>query len=506
MTQIDRANVIANPPCGRVAGFVVGGDVSAFLGIPYAEPPVGERRWRRATAINPWPDIRPAKRPGSFCPQYDIDGGGVSLQVPMSEDCLYLNIWTPAPDTAARPVLFYIHGGGFEAGSGAYPFYSGQWLARSHDVVVVTINYRLSIFGLPPFSPHGASEPCNLALLDQVEALRWVRDNIAAFGGDPGNVTLFGLSAGGWSIVSLLGMPEVRGLFHKAVAQSASVLSTLREDARALATRAILHKLELPDVDRERLMAADTSEILAAAEAANHAWRDELAGLGDRGRPFVPHLEACSLPIKPLESASADWAFDGPVLIGTAREEVGFNPFRAGVPFLRSYFTHAGTVAALGDMVGRDTAVAIWDGYSALYAKSEAQTGGMIRTAFDYMMPAIRFAETRSSRALTWMYQFHYPAAKVAASTHASDIIFWSGAMEPSPIIDLFFGENGIGADELALSRTMQDDLIALARSGKPGWEPYSLDTRYTKIYDLHPKILADPAAPERCLWDGVQF
>jgi para-nitrobenzyl esterase len=496
--------VRAKPPCGPVDGARVNG-VAVFKGVPYAEPPIGDRRWRRPGPPKDWTEPRPAMMVGPFCPQYDIDRFGLFKDIPMSEDCLYLNIWTPAADAKARPVLFYIHGGGFAMGSGATPIYAGEVLAAQHDVVVVTINYRLSIFGLPPFAVHGSSEPTNLGLLDQIEALRWIKRNIAAFGGDPGNVTLFGLSAGGWSIISLCGMAEAKGLFHKVVAQSSSALTTLTDQARALATTAILEKLHLPDVDPERLMAASTEDILDAGEAAHRAWENELADLGDRYRPSMPQIDAV-LPARPMDLATSPDTFRGPLLIGGTREEVGFNPFRSGVTFLEPYFRKAGCLKALEVIVGAPAAAAIWDGYEALTNRSEAQIGGMIRTALDYTMPSIRFAEARAATAPTWMYQVTYAPAKVAAATHACDIVLWSGVLGPSGLVDFFYGENGIGDLERRLSQTMREDLVALARTGELPWDRYDRARRATRIYDIHPRIAFDPAAPERRIWDGAQL
>ncbi|HEV2650693.1 MAG TPA: carboxylesterase family protein [Rhizomicrobium sp.] len=500
-------SILASPPCGPLDGRRLEDGVLAFLGVPYAEPPIGDLRWRVPSAKKPWKEVRSATATAPFCPQYDIDNVGLYREVPMSEDCLYLNVWTPALDGKPRPVLFYIHGGGFEAGSGALSPYSGQYLAAGHDAVVVTINYRLSIFGLPPFEPYGDDEPTNLALLDQVAALRWVKANIAAFGGDPDRVTLFGLSAGGWSIVSLLGVPQAQGLFHGAVAQSSSALTTLRDETRSLAQRAIFDQLKLDGADPKRLLAATTGELLEAAKAAHLSWRHTLANLGDRRRPFIPHREEATLPKSAMERVDAPDAFKGPLLIGTTREEVGFNAFRSAVPSLRGYFRRAETILALSQLMEPDRASSIWDNYAALRGQSEAQIGGFIRSAFDYIMPSIRFAQKRSALAPTWMYQFAYAPAKVAAATHASDIMFWAGTLNsPSPIAAFFLGENGVGEDERNLSLTMQSDLVHLGRHGRLDWARYEPVERQTKIYDIHPAVVSDPAAVERVLWDGVEF
>lgn len=498
--------ILAPLPCGPVRGRVTQEGVHTFLGVPYAAAPVGEQRWRAPAPVVPWKEPRDATKASPLCPQYDMDSVGLYREVPMSEDCLYLNVWTPALDDRRRPVLFYIHGGGFETGGGAGAPYSGDLLAAQHDVVVVTINYRLSIFGFPPFDPHGDAEPTNLGLLDQVAALAWVKENIAALGGDPDRVTLFGLSAGGWSIVSLLGMPAAKGLFHGAVAQSSSALTVLTEQARHLANQAIFTLLKADGATDNRLRQASTEDLIEAAKAANHAWRNAFANLGDRNRVFVPHADS-ALPDSPMKLAKAKEAFKGPLLIGTVREEVGYNPFRAAVPFLKGYFQKAETVAALTQIADPQRAEDIWHEYTRLRGQSEAQIGGFIRSAFDYIMPSLRFAELRSEVAPTWMYQFLYASPKVATATHASDIQFWSGTLvRPSPLTAFFLGESGATEEAIHLSQVMQRDLVHLASHGSLDWPRYDRQARQTRIYDVHPDVVSDPVRLERQIWEGVEF
>ena len=192
-------------------------DIVAFKGIPYAAPPVGDRRWRPPEPIVGWEGVRDASESGAIC----IQNGG--RNVTQDEDCLFLNVWAPRETSEPRPVLFWIHGGGYTGGSGSTAIYDGAELAAD-GAVVVTINYRLNVFGflahpaLSAESPHGASG--NYGLLDMVAALEWVRDNIATFGGDPGRVTIFGESAGGGAVMSVMLMPQAEGLFHGAIAQS----------------------------------------------------------------------------------------------------------------------------------------------------------------------------------------------------------------------------------------------------------------------------------------------
>ena len=204
--------------------------IRIFRGIPFAKPPVGERRFRRPEPAEPWAGVRDASRFGPSAPQTKLQidflpGMDVGEQ---SEDCLYLNVFAPAAGGPRRPVLVWIHGGAFTIGSGSQALYDVRPIVRRGDVIVVTINYRLGALGflhLAELCGEDFADGANAGLLDQIAALGWVRDNIAGFGGDPGNVTIFGESAGGMSVGTLLGMPAARGLFQKAIAQSGAAHS-----------------------------------------------------------------------------------------------------------------------------------------------------------------------------------------------------------------------------------------------------------------------------------------
>jgi para-nitrobenzyl esterase len=209
---------------GRVSGRESGG-VSTYLGIPYAAAPVGALRWRPPQPAKPWPGVRACTRFGASCIQGNAPDHPGKQSGAQSEDCLYLNVWTPARTSHERlPVMVWIHGGGFISGSGALPAPGGSMLARVEHVIVVSFNYRLGVFGffaLPQLSKESAHHVSgNYGLLDQMEALRWVRRNIAAFGGDPRRVMIFGQSAGGQSVIAQLVSPLSRGLFSRAAAES----------------------------------------------------------------------------------------------------------------------------------------------------------------------------------------------------------------------------------------------------------------------------------------------
>ena len=211
-----------------------------FRGIPFAAPPVGALRFRPPQPVAPWSGVREALTFGPMAPQLPSALEALAGNTPLgqSEDCLTLNVWTPACDGAKRPVMVWIHGGGFTTGTAASPWYSGTNLALQGDVVVVTANYRLGALGFMHLADVGGEawgSSANCGILDQVAALRWVRDNVAGFGGDPDNVTVFGESAGGCSVVTLLATPAAKGLFHKAIAESASVAQVRTRTPRASA-------------------------------------------------------------------------------------------------------------------------------------------------------------------------------------------------------------------------------------------------------------------------------
>src|SRR5579862_2047693 len=248
---------------GRITG-TQSASVRAWLGIPYATPPVGDLRWRAPRPPASWEGVRAMDRYGAACMQ---PTGLANLQglPPMSEDCLTLNIWAPAQPEKA-PVMLWIHGGAFVEGSGALAAYAGTELARQ-GVVVVTINYRLGDFGLfahPALNHEAVAEPsANFGFMDQVAALRWVKQNIAAFGGDPGNVTIFGESAGGASVNFLMVSPEARGLFHRAIAESGGGQSTLRS-AADLDQEGTAKGKEWGAMDAKSLRALPAAAILAS--------------------------------------------------------------------------------------------------------------------------------------------------------------------------------------------------------------------------------------------------
>src|SRR5262245_31230804 len=293
-----------------------------FAGIPFAAPTTGGRRYRPPEPHESWEGVRSATACGPTAPQIDAMAAMFGAQPePQDEACLYLNVFTPAVDDARRPVMVWIHGGAFVLGSGSGPGYDGSSLARRGDVVVVSINYRLGALGflhLAELSGDYASSG-NLGILDQIAALEWVRDNIAAFGGDPDNVTIFGESAGGMSVGTLLGTPAARGLFHKAIPQSGAAHNASPAAHASEVTAQFLQAASLGGLDD--LLGLPVEAVVAAQQEFSNRFftsiEAQLAPGGTVRLPFQPVVDGQMLDRRPIDNVARGNAAGVPVLIGT---------------------------------------------------------------------------------------------------------------------------------------------------------------------------------------------
>jgi para-nitrobenzyl esterase len=415
---------------------------------------------------------------------------GVTDKVAMAEECLALNIYSPAADGKRRPVVVWIHGGAFYMGSGSQPLYNGTSFAKLHDLVVVTINYRLGVLGLLYLGDHLDSSYAagNVALLDQLAALRWVRDHIAAFGGDPDAITVMGESAGAVSVANLLAMPAARGLFHRAILQSgATGLSPpTREDATAF-TDAYCAEL---GVAPRQLLDLPTEQLLAGQERV----------IRTRGlAAFSPYIDGITIARPPLDSVRAGDGVCVPMLLGSNRDEWAlFDLFVPG--------STAIVIAQLRDRLGP-----VIDRMHAAYLAAR-EDGSAERAWLDlvgevaFRIPMIRLAEAQANHAPVWMYRFDWASTAFGGklgAAHALELPFvWN-------VVDTPAGQMLLGGDTSAqpLASTMQAAWAAFIRGappsaeGLPRWPIYEAPRRSTMLLDREPRVVDDPAGTQRALW-----
>ena len=475
---------------GVVRGAVRGG-VSTWRGIPFASAP----RFRPPLPVEPWTVERDATRFGPVAIQSRDPRAammsGVTDAIETGEDCLVLNITSPAADARRRPVVVWIHGGAFIMGSGSQPMYDGTSFAVRHDVVVVTINYRLGLLGLLYLGDLLGDDYAagNVALLDQIAALCWVRDNIARFGGDPDAVTVMGESAGAISIAYLMAIPSARGTFHRAILQSgASGLTTTTRAAATATARAICADLgiaaaELAELDVERLIAAQ----LRASQSA---------GFG----PVGPHVDGVTVPRPPIELVRDGAGSRVPVLLGSNRDE--WTLFDV---FLGEAVTQI-AVASLRTRLGTG-AEELHAAYRAVRSDRDAARAwvDLIGDAV-FRIPMIRLAEAQSRYAPVWMYRFDWASSVFTdklGSAHGLELPFTWNAVE-QPLAKFLFGDD---ASAKPLATAMHAAWAAFigggapAAAGLPAWPRYDATTRATMILGRDSRVVEDPGGPLRALW-----
>jgi len=479
----------------------VEGDVHVFRGIRFAEPPVGSLRFRPPGEPKPWKEVRAALDFAPACPQLvsiDPTENNNSIQ---SEDCLAINVWTPAPDTKRRPVMVFIHGGAFIEGSARNTGYDGATLAARGDLVVVSLQYRLGPFGFLELSEIAGRDYAgsgNNGIRDQVAALRWVQKNIARFGGDPSKVTIFGESVGATSVGILLAIPQARGLFHRAILESNSAARVGHDlpAARQLA-RQFLKVAGARGIDDLRKLSM--SQLRSAEERLFNTL------FGDSS--FGPTWDGVVIPDSPMKIIRERRGATVPVLLGTNLDEVRYwstieeLPLESKPPNLLQ--------AQVAAIVG-SRARALID----TYRRADSNYGDAVihlETDLLFRVTSIRMAEAMSDRQPTYMYLFTYRSTSSVAryeSAHSMELPFVFGLIDELDAIDFI----GRGPHRAPLMRQMQEAWIHFARSGDPNhaglpdWPRYDLKSRATMEFGLESRVVHDPLSAQRSSWDGIPF
>ncbi|MFI6505965.1 carboxylesterase/lipase family protein [Streptosporangium sp. NPDC050855] len=471
---------------GREAGLAV------FRGIPFAEPPVGSLRFAAPEPARGWDGVRPAVAYGPPPPQSGVLGASRDA---VGDDWLTVNVWTPEPDPeAGLPVMVWIPGGGYAMGHSGFPEYDAGHLAGS-GVVVVTLNYRLGVEGFAQIE--GA--PANRGLLDQVAALRWVRDDIRVFGGDPDRVTVFGQSAGGGSVAALLAMPRAAGLFHRAVAQSVPGTFFSPELAADIAATFAAELGVGPTVSG--LSAVAPARLLAAGDAVfarTARSRERWGRITHRPIPFAPVVDGDVLPMTPWQALAGGAARGVGLLAGHTRDEHRLFGLIDGV---LGQVTHKQAETALRMLApGPDGARRYREAFPAA---TDEELYELVNADWLFRMPSLHLADAQiAGGGRAHLYELTWPAPGldgVLGACHGLDVPLVFGNLGSGQTAALIGDPPSPEAEEL--SARMRRAWTAFAAHGDPGWPPYDADRRLAHLFDTPSTVAAYPEETSRLLW-----
>ena len=482
---------------GKVRGMNVAG-IKTFRGIRYGASTAGANRFMPPVRPARWKDVYDAFAYGPASPQAPGDptdpyamsvNWDAHVKSGISEDCLFLNIWTPGiNDNISRPVFFYIHGGGFTNGSGG-PTFDGDPLARMGNAVVITVNHRLGPLGYMDLGQLAGSSKFanagNVGMLDLVAALEWVRDNISRFGGDPGNVLIFGQSGGGSKVSTLMVMPSAKGLFHKTLVQSGSTLTLGTRERNAGQAEKLLSELGISKTKLEDLQKVPWDNIIEARSNTG----------------FSPVVDGIVIPKNPFDPQAPEISADVPMIVGYTREDSGIRDLSG--PEL----TEEGLIKWIQETY-RDNASLVHATYRKVYPNATpVQVQSRVRTDTNTRKRATTMVERKSAqnRGNAYLYVMEWPSPAYEGrfgAVHGVDLGLVFG--NPRNLIA------GNTMDARKMADIVGSSVVAFGRTGNPNcdkipyWAPYDIESRATMIFDLECRVENDPTRDLRLLWDKI--
>jgi para-nitrobenzyl esterase len=509
------SDAVVETRAGKIRG-VVEDKVYCFKGVPYGASTAGSGRFMPPAKPQPWTNVRDTTAYGLRAPQLDnqfrgqvppefdvMDPGG-----PMGEDCLVLNVWTPSGWRGTnRPVMVWLHGGGFTTGSGSFICYDGKELARKHDVVAVTINHRLGVFGYLYLAELGGdkyAQASNVGMLDIVASLEWVRDNIAAFGGDPNNVTIFGQSGGGGKVSALMAMPPAKGLFHRAIVESGADVRGVPKDVATKSAAAYLAKLGLQPNQVDQLQQLPMDQLLTAMGAMTG---NGMPGAG--GLVLAPVVDGTTLPVNPFDPVAPAISADIPLLIGTVETEVTFFPGQQLDPI-----DDADLHKRVKNFVRKADDAQV-DQLIAAYRASRPNASNtdlylIIASDATFRAGVVQEAERKSAPGNAPVYQYYFTWRSPVRdgklrSFHTLEIPFVFDNVDAAKSM------TGDGQDRYALASKVSGAWVAFAHTGNPNhpglpnWPAFDTTRRATMILNDECKAVDDPYGDAQRMLHALQ-
>jgi para-nitrobenzyl esterase len=502
-----------------------------FLGVPYGAATGGAARFMPPAAAAPWSGVRETTAYGPSCPQVPLGmspfmkklppgqmlppptpmqkqlaslfAGGAMNQEPQGEDCLVLNVWTPALDSGKRPVMVWLHGGGFAVGSGSGAINNGARLSQHGDVVVVTINHRLNSLGylyLGEIAGDQFAQSGNIGMLDVVAALHWVRDNIAGFGGDPGNVTIFGESGGAGKVSVVCALPAAKGLFHKAIMQSGPCLTISNKERGTAIARQLLKDLGLSAREVVKLQSMDALKLVAAAAEAERKVVPRVLGVGPMG--LIPVVDDIVLRHDPFNGTAAPESAHVPFIVGSNKDEAVL--FAGPLPDWGE-FTDAQLLQMVQPLAGERAQQAL-DLYKSLHP-SDSASYRLADLITDVWMrqAANRVAELKAKQgaAPAYVYVLEWEINPILRTPHVTDVPLVFDTLNAAPTIAATPGAQTV-ADQ------MSGAWIAFARTGNPNtakipqWPAYALPARANMVFNVASRVVKDYGKSEREFWEAT--